>query len=190
MEASQVRSYCWQRPWSSTSIPGAPVELEAASVPPSGELEGGVEVAALDGATMLNHDIRRISEKINDMTVSGTRARREYERKIENEKMKQEDFAATKRMDESYRLTESDYAQRPLPPLRTQGHAGGQHQNQHQHQGRSPSSPYAEQVFGQEGYGHGQVRYGTQSYGHQQQGYVQQSGGSRGYHHSQGNAWS
>lgn len=179
LEASQVRSYCWQRPWGSTSIPGAPIELEAASVPPSGELDGGLDTATLDDATMLNQDIRRISEKINDMTLSGNQARRDYERKIENEKTKQEEFGVTKRnIDESYRLTESDYAQRPLPPLRTQGH--------HVNQGRSPTSLYAEQVYPQEHYS--QQRYTQQGYQHQL--YPQQNGGSRSYHHSQGNAWS
>ncbi|KAF2192711.1 hypothetical protein K469DRAFT_731177 [Zopfia rhizophila CBS 207.26] len=121
MEASQQRSWCWQRSWAPTQVTGAPVELEGSSVSPGGEL---------DGATMLNNDIQRISEKIDGMGRM-----RAYERRIENEKIKQEEFTKTKRMDESYRLTESDYIQRPLVPIRSPL--------------RSPASP---QAFSPQGY--------------------------------------
>ncbi|KAH7127053.1 hypothetical protein B0J11DRAFT_293132 [Dendryphion nanum] len=193
LEASQIRSYCWQRPWGPTSIPGAPIELEASSLPISGELDSTVTSTStldnsLDGATMLDQDIRRISEKINDMTTNGSRARRDYERRIENEKTKQEEFGVTKRIDESYRLTESDYAQRPLPPLRTQG--------------RSPTSPYMQQSYSpsqqQQDYTH-QV-YPQQQQQQQQQSYpqplyTQQFSGQRNYSHQYqhqpqgGNGW-
>lgn len=112
MEASQIRSWCWQRPWAPTPLAGVPVELEGNSVALGGELEG----QTIDGATMINDDIQRISEKIEGMSIN---TRREYERKIENEKIKQEEFSMTKRMDDSYRLTESDFQQRPLVPMRS-----------------------------------------------------------------------
>ncbi|KAF2741295.1 hypothetical protein EJ04DRAFT_480562 [Polyplosphaeria fusca] len=106
MEASQQRSWCWQRSWDPTPIDGVPVELEGSSTSALG--------SELDGATMLESDIRRIGEKIDDMGRV-----RALERKIENEKIKQDEFAMTKRVDDSYRLTESDFRARPLVPIRS-----------------------------------------------------------------------
>ena len=153
MEASQLRSWCWQRPWAPTAYSGAPAELEGNSMPIGGELDSEsrdvVYTATApraappapvrsptrepSGATLLNEDIRRISEKINDMHMSSSQTashspHRLYERRIENEKLKREDFDMTKRMDGSFRLTQSDYAyqrggnngmQPPLVPLRS-----------------------------------------------------------------------
>ncbi|ORY19845.1 hypothetical protein BCR34DRAFT_595291 [Clohesyomyces aquaticus] len=130
MEASQLRSWCWQRAWDPTPTAGAPVELEGSSIQVPRGVEpdshgdrvpdmssGGTmtsdEARRLEGATILNNDIRRISEKIEDMGRMRT-----YERRIENEKIKQEEFGKTKR-DQSYRLTESDYVERPLVPNRS-----------------------------------------------------------------------
>jgi hypothetical protein len=104
MEGSQQRSWCWQRSWDPTPIEGVPVELEGSSMAIGGEL---------DGATMLESDIRRIGEKIDNMSLI-----RAHERRIENEKIKQDEFSITKRMDDSYRLTESDFRERPLVPNR------------------------------------------------------------------------
>ncbi|KAF2476439.1 uncharacterized protein BDR25DRAFT_339446 [Lindgomyces ingoldianus] len=135
MEASQQRSWCWQRSWDPTPIAGAPVELEGSCVPVGAEIDGGgsgtmrsEDAQSLDGTTMLNNDIRRISEKIDDMGRM-----RQYERRIENEKIKQEEFGKTKR-DQSYRLTESDFVDRPLVPSRSPL--------------RSPASPASPHVYG------------------------------------------
>ncbi|KAF2109298.1 hypothetical protein BDV96DRAFT_652145 [Lophiotrema nucula] len=108
MEATQQRSWCWQRPWGPTPLSRAPVELDGSSAP--------VGSGELDGATMLNNDIQRISEKIDDMGIGRMR---NYERRIENEKIKQDEFSMTKRVDDSYRLTENDFVGRPLVPNRS-----------------------------------------------------------------------
>lgn len=126
LEASQQRSWCWQRAWDPMPFANGPVELEGSSMPLSGthggELEGGtLSPNALDGATMLQNDIRRISEKIDNMGIarhdSRLAAQRELEIRRENEKVMQNEFAS-KKIDNSYRLTESDYVGRPLVPTR------------------------------------------------------------------------
>jgi hypothetical protein len=102
-EDGQQRSWCWTRPWSNTQAGSAPIELEAQSLQVGGELDGG---------TLLNEEIRRIGEKIEDMGRTRAYERsqhRSYERRLDNEKIKQEDFNKTKRMDDSYRLTETDF---------------------------------------------------------------------------------
>jgi hypothetical protein len=77
--------------------------------------------AAYNRDTMLQSDIQRISEKIDHMGISRAESRlaaqREIEIRRENEKVIQEEFA-NKRMDNTYRLTESDYS-RPLIPHRS-----------------------------------------------------------------------
>ncbi|KAF2203145.1 hypothetical protein GQ43DRAFT_412242 [Delitschia confertaspora ATCC 74209] len=141
IEASQQRSYCWTRSWSTKRTKSEAVELEASSIPLGGELEGVTNltmldgttmqspIAPLDGPTMLNNDIQRISEKIDELGRI-----RVHERRIENEKMKREDVVKFPQRNDfrrddglqrnnsfctndSFRLTESEY-QRPLVPVR------------------------------------------------------------------------
>jgi hypothetical protein len=95
-------------------------------MPIGGELDGEQRRGEreMDGATMINSDIHRINEKIDSMHLSRNpsmmmNSRREYERRIDNEKIKREDVGMVKRMDHSYRLTESDYVDRPLVPMRS-----------------------------------------------------------------------
>lgn len=118
LEASQQRSWCWQRPWDPTPIRGQPVELEASVPLPSEELDS----TTLDGATMMNNEIRRLGEKIDNMSFTRGESRSAAERKLtarrENQKHIQGEFAAQK-ADQSYRLTESDYVTRPLVPNRS-----------------------------------------------------------------------
>ncbi|KAF2691636.1 hypothetical protein K458DRAFT_381481 [Lentithecium fluviatile CBS 122367] len=131
LEAIQQRSFCWQRSWDPTILPGQPVELDGNSMAMGGELgtttpdrndhdRNGYD-RNLDGDTMLQNDIQRISEKIDNMGISRTESRlaaqREIEIRRENEKVMQEEFG-NKRMDSTYRLTESDY-QRPIIPSRS-----------------------------------------------------------------------
>ena len=76
-----------------------------------------------DSATRLNNDIRRIGEKIEHISIQG---RRDYDqRRIENEKIKQEEFDMTKRRDDG-RLNDehrfmsiNDFEHRPLVPSRS-----------------------------------------------------------------------
>ncbi|KAF2867194.1 hypothetical protein BDV95DRAFT_598314 [Massariosphaeria phaeospora] len=160
LEASQQRSWCWQRAWDPTPIAGTPAELEGSSLPIGEELESATNamptptatqpphtlLSPIDGVTMMNNDIRRISEKIDNM--SDAARPRQYDRRIENEKIKQEDFGKTKRMDDSYRLAETEYASRPLVPDRSPL--------------RSPVSPAAGYQYGEGGgppQGYGQRGY-------------------------------
>jgi hypothetical protein len=153
LEASQQRSWCWQRAWDPTPIRSAPVELEATTSPdrysapqerPNTQINNmeytpnstpppqrPLPPAPLDfeGATLMQNDITRISEKINNLSMSTNASRmlrQEYERRRENEKVMQGEFKAPRtndvgvdyrhlRMDDTYRLAESDYANRPLP---------------------------------------------------------------------------
>jgi hypothetical protein len=153
LEASQHRSWCWQRTWDPTPIRNAPVELEATTSPDrqlAPQEHPGLQAhnreytpnttpppqrplppAPLDfeGATLMQNDIQRISEKIDSLSMSNNASRmlrQEYERRRENEKVMAGEFKAPRtndvgmdyrqlRVDDSYRLTESDYAQRPLP---------------------------------------------------------------------------
>ncbi|KAF2022060.1 hypothetical protein BU24DRAFT_36724 [Aaosphaeria arxii CBS 175.79] len=122
-EGSQLRSYCWQRPWGhpSSNSTTRPAELEGSHLPDVREMEG--TPSPLDGATMLDRDIQRISEKIEYM---GRQAREPhkhmYDKKhgYENDKMKREEFGVSKGIDGSYRLAESDFAtRRPSVPMRS-----------------------------------------------------------------------
>jgi hypothetical protein len=120
LEASQQRSWCWQRPWGPTPIKGAPAELEAnAPTPPATE---ELDSTTIDGGTMMNHEIRRLGEKIDNMSVARAEGRSAAERNFaarrENQKMIQDEFAAQK-ADQSFRLTESDYIARPQVPTRS-----------------------------------------------------------------------
>lgn len=118
LEASQQRSWCWQRPWDPTPIRGQPVELEASVPPPLEELDS----TSLRGATMMNNEIRRLGEKIDNMGLARAESRSAAERNVaarrENQKHIQGEFAAQK-ADQSYRLTESDYITRPSVPTRS-----------------------------------------------------------------------
>jgi hypothetical protein len=119
LEASQQRSWCWQRPWGPTPIKGEPAELEA-SLPATATEE--LDSTIVDGATMMNNEIRRLGEKIDNMSVARAEGRSAAERNFtarrENQKMIQGEFAAQK-VDQSYRLTESDYITRPQVPNRS-----------------------------------------------------------------------
>lgn len=158
IEASQLRSYCWQRSWSDRVVRSEPLELEGSSVGMvGGELDGVTSPISVMG---LNGEIRRISEKIDNYGMSGGRAAggrdsdtfgfgmgrlpaadgmarlRAYERRIENDKCKPEDVGGVKqRGDDSFRLTQSEYDRdpnRPVVPVR---------------------SPYRERFVQQGGYG-------------------------------------
>ncbi|KAF2752048.1 hypothetical protein M011DRAFT_393651 [Sporormia fimetaria CBS 119925] len=118
LEASQTRSWCWQRPWSPTRITYQPAELEGNAM----RVVEESDAATLDGATMINEDIRRIGEKIDRMrmTVQGNGDlghRRGSERRVEKGKMRESGLDMAKGIDDSYRLTQSDYERRPLPPI-------------------------------------------------------------------------
>jgi hypothetical protein len=104
-ENGQLRSWCWTRPWSNVQVGSVPIELEAQSQQIGGELDGG---------TVLNEDIRRIGQKIEDMGRTRAHERAQegqirHERRLENEKIKQEEFSKTKRPDDSYRLADTDF---------------------------------------------------------------------------------
>ncbi|KAF2007325.1 hypothetical protein P154DRAFT_558605 [Amniculicola lignicola CBS 123094] len=123
IEATQRRSWCWQRPWGINPMSNVPIELEATTTtssfpmpPPTQPLPRAPgDRDTMDGATLLQSDIYRISEKIDEMG----RSRRD-ERRLMNEKIKQEEFSMTKRVDESYRLTESDFSR----GMSMNGHGG------------------------------------------------------------------
>ncbi|KZM19844.1 uncharacterized protein EKO05_0003986 [Ascochyta rabiei] len=157
LEASQQRSWCWQRAWDPTPVRNAPVELEATTTPdrpmaPSERSRSNTQThkteytpnttpppqrplppAPLDfeGATVMQNDIARISEKINSLSMSTNASRmlrQEYERRRENEKVMAGEFKSPRlndvgveyrhlRTDDTYRLAESNYAHRPLPPV-------------------------------------------------------------------------
>ncbi|KAF9698882.1 hypothetical protein EKO04_003280 [Ascochyta lentis] len=157
LEASQQRSWCWQRAWDPTPIRSAPVELEATMAPdrriaPPERSRSNTQThnteytpnttpppqrplppAPLDfeGATLMQNDIARISEKIDNLSMSTNASRmlrQEYERRRENEKVMAGEFKSPRlndvgvdyrhlRTDDRYRLAESDYAHRALPPV-------------------------------------------------------------------------
>lgn len=119
LEACQQRSWCWQRSWDPTPTSEAPSELEANVVNvPSEDLQSNT----LDGATLMDDEIRRIGEKIDKMSVSRitshSTAQRKFEERRKNATLMQGDFA-THKIDNSYKLTESDYITRPLVPNRS-----------------------------------------------------------------------
>ncbi|KAJ4332530.1 hypothetical protein N0V95_009641 [Ascochyta clinopodiicola] len=159
LEASQQRSWCWQRAWDPTPVRNAPVELEATTAlecpmapPERSRSRSNTQMhnteytpnttpppqrplppAPLDfeGATLMQNDIARISEKIDSLSMSTNASRmlrQEYERRRENEKVMAGEFKSPRlndvgvdyrhlRTDDTYRLTESDYAHRPLPAV-------------------------------------------------------------------------
>jgi FtsZ-binding cell division protein ZapB len=115
LEASQKRSWCWQRSWDPAPTQTAPVELEAtpshdrALTPPNAEFQSHSAMRpererdtanqppplALDGATLMQNDIHRINEKINSLSLSQPARQtiaQEYECRRENEKSIQSDF--------------------------------------------------------------------------------------------------
>ena len=132
---------------------GEPVELEADVPGGPGPIHSGVggiggiggigTMADLDGATMMDHDIRRISEKIDSMTIGGGRTgggpqppplslppnMRPYgytgNRRLENEKSMREEVGFSMKRDQSFRLTESDFQGRERALERESGVMGG-----------------------------------------------------------------
>jgi hypothetical protein len=119
LEATQRRSWCWQRAWDPMPTQTAPVELEATSfldsnhrTNDSGETRSA-EMAShpfpsppperalpppppsLDGATLMQNDIRRLGEKIDSLSLSHNATNhftQEFVRKRENEKVIQDEF--------------------------------------------------------------------------------------------------
>jgi hypothetical protein len=187
LEATQQRSWCWQRAWDPTPTQTAPVELEAtSSLESNNNVHGHGEIrsaeiaghpfpsppperalpappSSLDGATLMQNDIRRLGEKIDNLSLSHNATdhfTQEFVRRRENEKVIQDEFIDRKprlqgetfgpraaahhntsfnprmdslrrdhrnelprsqsRMDDSFRLTESDFIDRQqqalLPP--------------------------------------------------------------------------
>ncbi|KAJ4374160.1 hypothetical protein N0V83_002901 [Neocucurbitaria cava] len=125
LEASQHRSWCWQRSWDPVPTQTAPIELEASTTMNSrngaanpyerelsAEMVGHTHVAhglpsppperslpapppSFDGATLLQNDIRRLGEKIDNYSLSHNATnifRQEFERRRENEKVMQGEF--------------------------------------------------------------------------------------------------
>lgn len=110
LEASQQRSWCWQRSWDPAPIQAAPVELEATSSHDSAsephyenEIIGNTATnflyqerssPTLEGATLIQDDIRRIGEKINSMSLSHNPNYMPHEdiQHRDNEKANQPDF--------------------------------------------------------------------------------------------------
>ncbi|KAF2856632.1 hypothetical protein T440DRAFT_549986 [Plenodomus tracheiphilus IPT5] len=114
LEASQHRSWCWQRAWDPKPAQTAPVELEAPlstgrnraasrheaeyfahsfpTPPPQGALPAP---PAFDGTTTMANDIRRIGEKIDSLSLSHNATnllRQDIQRRRENEKSMQATF--------------------------------------------------------------------------------------------------
>ncbi|KAF1841717.1 uncharacterized protein K460DRAFT_291524 [Cucurbitaria berberidis CBS 394.84] len=119
LEADQHRSWCWQRSWDPMPTQTAPVELEASTTIDRGgtanyyageasvEIAGHTQVAhglpsppperllpapppSFDGATLMQNDIRRLGEKIDNLSLSHNAThifRQELERRRENEKV-------------------------------------------------------------------------------------------------------
>ncbi|CAO2657346.1 Nn.00g034720.m01.CDS01 [Neocucurbitaria sp. VM-36] len=196
LEATQHRSWCWQRSWDPMPTQTAPIELEASTAMDrtdaankyererSAEIVGHTHVAhglpsppperslppppSFDGATLMQNDIHRLSEKIDNYSLSHNATnifRQEFERRRENEKVIQGEFHDRKprlegetfgpratttnnsnfrpresslpsftnersqsRLDDTYRLTESDFRDRqgglapPPPPPTLRSH--------------------------------------------------------------------
>jgi hypothetical protein len=147
LEASQQRSWCWQRSWDPAPAQTAPVELEATptfdqpAMPPNGELRAydnarperqtHTELASpptldlntnLDGPTLMQNDIRRINEKINNLALSPPARHaitQEYERRRENEKAIHSDLGVWKpRFDSLPQPPHPTPAPQPYPPAR------------------------------------------------------------------------
>lgn len=123
LEASQERSWCWQRAWDPMPAQNAPVELEAPLVndrnpaPTQDTRSRDVDLfghsfpsppperslppppPSFDGATLMQNDIRRIGEKIDNMSLSHNATnlmRQDMERRRENEKSVQSEFSDRK----------------------------------------------------------------------------------------------
>ncbi|KAH7078833.1 hypothetical protein BKA63DRAFT_531626 [Paraphoma chrysanthemicola] len=112
LEASQQRSWCWQRSWDPAPTQTAPVELEATqsheapdSSPSSNDTRTQAasrqdrrtetEAEDLDGATLLQSDIHRINEKINALSLrphAHQTFTQEFQTRRENEKSLQSDW--------------------------------------------------------------------------------------------------
>jgi hypothetical protein len=110
LQASQLHSWCWQRSWDPTPIPTAPVELEASSSLPQSHSDIAFTARAreppppprltprfVDGATLVQNDMSRISEKINDLSLSNnaTHSHHRYSsthRRRDNEEVIQSDL--------------------------------------------------------------------------------------------------
>ena len=114
LEATQQRSWCWQRTWDLMPTQSAPVELDATSIHqrvnrypdsrnasrvdqsiPSPPPQQALPPPPSQGTTMIQDDIRRISEKIESLSLShaaGEHIRQAYERRRENEKVIQDEF--------------------------------------------------------------------------------------------------
>ena len=118
LEATQQRSWCWQRTWDLMPTQSAPVEVDAISThelmdhyldsrnasrnasradqfmvrSPS---EQAVSPPASQGVTMVEDDTRSIGEKIKSLSLThaaGDHIRQAYERRRENEKVIQGEF--------------------------------------------------------------------------------------------------
>lgn len=138
-EASQQRSWCWQRAWDPKPAQTAPVELEALPTafdrhsPVEQEVEAATRAfpspppnrqlphppPSLDGATLMQNDIRQLSEKIDSLSLSHNATqifRQDLDRRRANEKAIQSEFLDRKepttnnpRMDSLGRLPDSSY---------------------------------------------------------------------------------
>lgn len=113
LEASQKRSWCWQRSWDPTPTQTAPFELEAIPSRETANTAPDVDFRAYDNVQqereryrervtdplpppppldldgLMQNDMRRINEKINDLSLSPPARQhitQEYERRRENEK--------------------------------------------------------------------------------------------------------
>ncbi|KAH6620591.1 hypothetical protein C7974DRAFT_236380 [Boeremia exigua] len=170
LEPTQERSWCWQRAWDPTPIRAAPVELDATSPdrhtfhPPRSNSVAQSRPADypqasspppqrplppapldFDGATLMQNDITRISEKIDSLSMNANASRllrTEYERRRENEKVMAGEFKSPRindvgialrhlRAEEAQRGIDTDYAQRPLPAPRDRDHSREAHMYAH-----------------------------------------------------------
>ena len=77
-----------------------------------------LDSTTLDGRTVLNHEIRRLGEKIDNMSVSASRDhdRMAVRRNLEARRL-QAEYLAQKV--EQYRVGEGDYVSRPVVPNRS-----------------------------------------------------------------------
>ncbi|KAH8698100.1 hypothetical protein GQ44DRAFT_779257 [Phaeosphaeriaceae sp. PMI808] len=138
LEASQQRSWCWQRGWDPAPTQTAPVELEATPAYEHAPTHHTLEFRntraeqeinmqesraplnlekSLDGATLMENDIHRINEKISDLSLSHHTRQpytQDFQRRRENEKSMQSDFNSWRpRLDS---LPHSSYPTPAQPP--------------------------------------------------------------------------
>jgi hypothetical protein len=164
LEASQHHSWCWQRAWDPAPTQTAPVELEATSShdhtrsdfqldsetrapgvreDPEEELEREREPPPPprlggrndpDGATLLQNDIHRISEKINSLSLSHTAHQtftQDFSLRRENEKVIQSDFHDRKpRLDSLHPPTPNPPQPSPASLHRDRNHLQRQQMNE------------------------------------------------------------